>query len=76
METSCMLLKLKEEIDALSKTKAHIQDELNKKIKGIDHKIAMKMELQARISARNICYLREIEKNKKQWLLLSKKMWH
>ena len=35
METSCMLLKLKEEIDALTKTKAHIQDELNKKIKDI-----------------------------------------
>ena len=45
METSCMLLKLKEEIDALSKTKVHIQDELNKKIKDIDNKIAMKMEL-------------------------------
>ena len=54
METSCMLLKIKEEIDALSKTKAHIQDELNKKIKDTDNKIAMKMELQAQISARNI----------------------
>ena len=64
METSCMLLKLKDEIDALSKTKAHIQDELNKKIKDIDHKIAMKMELQAQISARNIRYLRVIEKTK------------
>ena len=31
METSCILLKLKEEIDTLSKTKAHIQDEMNKK---------------------------------------------
>ena len=39
-----MLLKLKEEIDALSKTKVHIQDEMNKKIKDIDHKIAIKME--------------------------------
>ena len=57
METSCMLLKLKEEIDALSKTKAHIQDELNTKIKDIDNKIAMKMEFQAQISARNIWYL-------------------
>ena len=72
METSCLLLKLKEEIDALSKTKAHIQDELNKKIKDIDNKIAMKMELQAQISARNIRYLQVIEK-KGHWLLLSKK---
>ena len=62
METSCMLLKLKEEIDALSKTKAHIQDELNKKIKDIDNKIAMKMELHTQISARNIRYLQVIEK--------------
>ena len=31
MGTSCMLLKLKEEIDALCKTKVHIQDEMNKK---------------------------------------------
>ena len=57
METSCMLLKLKEEIDALSKTKAHIQDELNKNIKDIDNKIAMKMELQTQISVRNIWYI-------------------
>ena len=57
METLCMPLKLKEEIDVLSKTKVHIQDELNKKIKNIDNKIAMKMELQAQISARNIRYL-------------------
>ena len=64
METSCMVLKLKEEIDALTKTKAHIQDEMNKKIKDIDHKIAIKMELQAQISARNICYLCVIEKTK------------
>ena len=64
METSCMLLKLKEEIDALSKTKAHIQNELNKKIKDIDNKIAMKMELQAQISARNIRYLRVFKKTK------------
>ena len=64
METSCMLLKLKEEIDALSKTKAHIQDEMNKKIKDIDHKIAIKMELQAQILARNIYYLCVIEKTK------------
>ena len=64
METSCMLLKLKEEIDTLSKTKAHIQDEMNKKIKDIDHKIAMKMELLAQILARNICYLHVIEKTK------------
>ena len=62
METSCMLLKLKEEIDTLSRTKAHIQDEMNKKIKNIDHKIAMKMELQAQISARNIHYLCVINK--------------
>ena len=54
METSCMLLKLKEEIDALPKTKAHIQDELKNKIKYIDNKIAMEMELQVQISARNI----------------------
>ena len=64
METSCMLLKLKEEIDALSKIKAHIQDEMNKNIKDIDHKIAIKIELQAQISARNIHYLRVIEKTK------------
>ena len=64
IETSCMLLKLKEETDALSKTKTHIQDELNKKIKDIDNKIAMKMELQAQISARNIQYLQVIEKTK------------
>ena len=64
METSCMLLKLEEEIDALCKTKAHIQDEMNKKIKDTDHKIAIKMELQAQISARNICYLHVIEKTK------------
>ena len=64
METSCMLLKLKEEIDALSKTKAHIQDEMNKKIKDIDQKIAIKMDLQAQISARNIHYLHVIEKTK------------
>ena len=31
METSCMLLKLKVEIDTLCKTKAHIQDDMNKK---------------------------------------------
>ena len=65
METSCMFLKLKEEIDALSKTKAHIQDEMNNIIKDIDHKIAIKMELQAQISARNIHYLHVIEKTKK-----------
>ena len=64
METSCVLLKLKEEIDALSKTKVHIQDEMNKKIKDIDHKNAINMELQAQISARNICYLCVIEKAK------------
>ena len=64
METSCMLLKLKDEIDALSKTKAHIQDEMNNKIKNIDHKIAIKMELQAQILARNIRYLRVNEKTK------------
>ena len=52
-----MLLKLKEEIDTLSKLEAHIQDEMNKKIKDIDHKIPIKMELQAQISARNIRYL-------------------
>ena len=34
METLQMLLKLKEEIDALSKTKANIQDEMNHKNKG------------------------------------------
>ena len=64
METSCMLLKLKVEINALSKTKAYIQDEMNKKIKDIDHKIAIKMELQAQISARNIYYLHVIGKTK------------
>ena len=37
---------------------------LTKKIKDIDHKIAIKMELQAQISARNIRYLRVIEKTK------------
>ena len=37
---------------------------MNKKIKDIDHKIAMKMELQAQISARNIRYLCVIEKTK------------
>ena len=37
---------------------------MNKKIKDIDHKIAIKMELQAQISARNICYLCVIEKTK------------
>ena len=45
METPCMLLKFKEEIDTLSKTKAHIQDEMNKEIKDLDYKIAIKMEL-------------------------------
>ena len=64
METSCMLLKLKVKTDALSKTKAHIQDEMNQKIKDIDHKIAMKMELQAQILARNTRYLHVIEKTK------------
>ena len=64
METSYMLLKLKKEIDALSETKSHIQDGMNKKIKDIDHKIAMKMELQAQILAWNICYLHVIEKTK------------
>ena len=64
METSYMLLKLKEEIDTLSKTKTHIQEEMDKKIKDIDHKIAMKMELQAQILARNIHYLCVIEKPK------------
>ena len=64
VETSCILLKLNEEIDALSKTKAHIQDEMSKKIKDIDHKIAIKMELQAQILVRNICYLFVIEKTK------------
>ena len=54
MKTSCMLLKLKEEINTLCKTKAHIQDDMNKKIKDIDHKIAIKMELQAQISVINI----------------------
>ena len=65
MKTSCMLLKLKEEIDTLSKTKAHIQDKImNKKIKDIDHKTAIKMELQAQILAKNICHLHVIEKTK------------
>ena len=64
METSCMFLNLKEEIDTLCKTKAHIQDDMNKKIKDIDHKIAIKMELQAQISVRNIRYLHVIEKTK------------
>ena len=79
METSCMLLKLKDEIDALSKAKAHIQDEMNKKIKDIDHKIAIKMELQAQILARNIRYLCVIEKTNKQTgsgYYSPIKMWH
>ena len=76
METSCMLLKLKEEIDALSKRKAHIQDEMNKKIKDIDHKIAMKMELQAQNLARNICYLCVIEKTKGSRYYSPQKMGH
>ena len=48
----------------VTKTKAHIQDEMNKKIKDIDHQIAIKMELQAHISARNIHYLCVIKKPK------------
>ena len=45
---------LKEQINTLMKTKSHIQDQMNKKIKDIDHKISIMMEFQAKISA---CYI-------------------